>query len=448
MALITNAIKGTLDLLPKESCKTQYIEAAVREIAENYGFSEMRTPVFEHTELFQRSVGETTDVVQKEMYTFEDKGGRSITLRPEGTAGAARAFLEHGLFNDALPQKIYYLTSCYRYEKPQAGRLREFHQFGVESFGAGTPAADAEIISLAHAVFRYLGVQNLTLEINSIGCPECRKKFQEALKAYFESCREQLCDTCKSRLERNPMRILDCKSPVCSEIAAGAPKILDYLCDDCRAHFDAVQKYLQAMDIAFTVNPTIVRGLDYYTRTVFEFVSSEIGAQGTVCGGGRYDGLLEELGGKPMPACGFGMGIERLLLLMEAQGVPFPEPKKCDVYLVSMGEEAGLKAAALAEQLREEGLSAQFDTVGRGLKAQMKYADKIGAAYTVVLGDAELESRRVNLKNMRDGTQTELDLDDFVGAFQSIVLREALAALDTSDLDEADISAILGGVQN
>ena len=448
MALITNAIKGTLDLLPKESCKTQYIEAAVREIAENYGFSEMRAPVFGHTELFQRSVGETTDVVQKEMYTFEDKGGRSITLRPEGTAGAARAFLEHGLFNDALPQKIYYLTSCYRYEKPQAGRLREFHQFGVESFGAGTPAADAEIISLAHAVFRYLGVQNLTLEINSIGCPECRKKFQEALKAYFESCREQLCDTCKSRLERNPMRILDCKSPVCSEIAAGAPKILDYLCDDCRAHFDAVQKYLQAMDIAFTVNPTIVRGLDYYTRTVFEFVSSEIGAQGTVCGGGRYDGLLEELGGKPMPACGFGMGIERLLLLMEAQGVPFPEPKKCDVYLVSMGEEAGLKAAALAEQLREEGLSAQFDTVGRGLKAQMKYADKIGAAYTVVLGDAELESRRVNLKNMRDGTQTELDLDDFVGAFQSIVLREALAALDTSDLDEADISTILGGVQN
>lgn len=448
MALITNAIKGTLDLLPKESCKTQYIEAAVREIAENYGFLEMRTPVFEHTELFQRSVGETTDVVQKEMYTFEDKGGRSITLRPEGTAGAARAFLEHGLFNDALPQKIYYLTSCYRYEKPQAGRLREFHQFGVESFGAGTPAADAEIISLAHAVFRYLGVQNLTLEINSIGCPECRKKFQEALKAYFESYREQLCDTCKSRLERNPMRILDCKSPVCSEIAAGAPKILDYLCDDCRAHFDAVQKYLQAMDIAFTVNPAIVRGLDYYTRTVFEFVSSEIGAQGTVCGGGRYDGLLEELGGKPMPACGFGMGIERLLLLMEAQGVPFPEPKKCDIYLVSMGEEAGLKAAALAEQLREEGLSAQFDTVGRGLKAQMKYADKIGAAYTVVLGDAELESRRVNLKNMRDGTQTELDLDDFVGAFQSIVLREALAALDTSDLDEADISTILGGVQN
>ena len=448
MALITNAIKGTLDLLPKESSKTQYIEAAVREIAENYGFLEMRTPVFEHTELFQRSVGETTDVVQKEMYTFEDKGGRSITLRPEGTAGAARAFLEHGLFNDALPQKIYYLTSCYRYEKPQAGRLREFHQFGVESFGAGTPAADAEIIFLAHAVFRYLGVQNLTLEINSIGCPECRKKFQEALKAYFESCREQLCDTCKSRLERNPMRILDCKSPVCSEIAAGAPKILDFLCDGCRAHFDAVQRYLTAMDIDFTVNPAIVRGLDYYTRTVFEFVSSEIGAQGTVCGGGRYDGLLEELGGKPMPACGFGMGIERLLLLMEAQGVPFPEPKKCDIYLVSMGEAAQVEAAVLAEQLREEGLSAQFDTVGRGLKAQMKYADKLGAAYTVVLGDAELESRRVSLKNMRDGTQTELTLDDFVGAFQSIVLREALAALDTSDLDEADISTILGGVQN
>ena len=261
MALITNAIKGTLDLLPAESYKTQYVEAAVREIAENFGFYEMRTPVFEHTELFQRSVGETTDVVQKEMYTFSDKGGRSITLRPEGTAGAARAFLENGLFNAPLPQKIYYLTSCYRYEKPQAGRLREFHQFGVEAFGAGAPAQDAEIIALAHTVFRYLGVKNLTLEINSIGCPACRQGFQKALKAYFEGYKDKLCDTCLSRLDRNPMRILDCKSPVCSEIAKGAPKILDYLCDDCRTHFDAVQSYLKSMQIDFTVNPEIVRGL-------------------------------------------------------------------------------------------------------------------------------------------------------------------------------------------
>ncbi len=327
MALITNAPKGTLDLLPKESYKTQYVESAVREVAENFGFLEMRTPVFEHTELFHRSVGETTDVVQKEMYTFEDKGGRSVTLRPEGTAGAARAFLENGLFNDPLPQKIYYLTSCYRYEKPQAGRLREFHQFGVESFGAATPAADAEIIALAHTVFNFLGIRNLSLEINSIGCPTCRKEFQNALKTYFEARKEELCDTCRGRLERNPMRILDCKSPVCSEIAAGAPKILDYLCDDCRAHFEAVQKYLTAMHIDFTVNAEIVRGLDYYTRTVFEFVSKEIGAQGTVCGGGRYDGLLEELGGKPMAACGFGLGIERLLLLMEAQKTELPAPR-------------------------------------------------------------------------------------------------------------------------
>lgn len=445
MALITNAIKGTLDLLPRDSYKTQYIESAVREIAENFGFYEMRTPVFEHTELFQRGVGETTDVVQKEMYTFDDKGGRSITLRPEGTAGAARAFLENGLFNEALPQKIYYLTSCYRYEKPQAGRLREFHQFGVEAFGAGTPAQDAEIISLANEVFNYLGVRNLSLEINSIGCPACRAEYQKALKTYFEGHKSELCETCNGRLERNPMRILDCKSPVCSEIAAGAPKILDYLCDDCKAHFEAVQQYLNAMQIDFTVNPEIVRGLDYYTRTVFEFVSNEIGAQGTVCGGGRYDGLLAELGGKPMPACGFGMGIERLLLLMDAQNVPFPERKACDIYLASMGEKANLEAARLALDLRNEGLSAQFDTVSRGLKAQMKYADKLGALYTVVLGDNELETRKAQLKNMKDGSLQEISLDDFTDAFQSIVIKDAMSGFESLGLDEAQLAEILGG---
>ncbi len=445
MALITNAIKGTLDVLPKESYKTQYVESAVREIAENFGFYEMRTPVFEHTELFQRSVGETTDVVQKEMYTFEDKGGRSITLRPEGTAGAARAFLENGLFNEALPQKIYYLTSCYRYEKPQAGRLREFHQFGVEAFGAGNPAQDAEIIALANEVFNYLGVQNLTLEINSIGCPTCRAAYQKALKAYFERYQSDLCETCRGRLDRNPMRILDCKSPVCSKIAADAPKILDYLCDDCRAHFDAVQQYLNAMQIDFTVNPEIVRGLDYYTRTVFEFVSNEIGAQGTVCGGGRYDGLLEELGGKPMPACGFGMGMERLLLLMDAQNTPFPERKGCDIYFASMGEKANLEAARLALDLRNEGLSAQFDTVGRGLKAQMKYADKLGALYTVVLGDNELETRKAQLKNMKDGALTEISLDDFTDTFQSIVIKDAMSGFESLGIDETQLAEILGG---
>ena len=445
MALITNAIKGTLDVLPKESYKIQYVESAVREIAENFGFYEMRTPVFEHTELFQRSVGETTDVVQKEMYTFADKGGRSITLRPEGTAGAARAFLENGLFNEALPQKIYYLTSCYRYEKPQAGRLREFHQFGVEAFGAGSPAQDAEIIALANEVFNYLGVKNLTLEINSIGCPACRAAYQKALNAYFENYKSDLCDTCKGRLDRNPMRILDCKSPVCSKIAADAPKILDYLCDDCRAHFDAVQQYLNTMQIDFTVNPEIVRGLDYYTRTVFEFVSNEIGAQGTVCGGGRYDGLLEELGGKPMPACGFGMGLERLLLLMDAQNTPFPDRKGCDIYFASMGDKANLEAARLALDLRNEGLAAQFDTVGRALKAQMKYADKLGALYTVALGDNELETRKAQLKNMKDGTLTEISLDDFTDTFQSIVIKDAMSGFESLGIDEAQLAEILGG---
>lgn len=445
MALITNAIKGTQDVLPKESHKIQYVEGAVREIAENFGFYEMRTPVFEHTELFQRGVGETTDVVQKEMYTFSDKGGRSITLRPEGTAGAARAFLENGLFNEALPQKIFYLTSCYRYEKPQAGRLREFHQFGVEAFGAGTPAQDAEIIALAHEVFNFLGVEHLRLELNSIGCPTCRAAYQQALRTYFAAHRETLCDTCKGRLERNPMRILDCKSEICSKIAADAPKILDYLCADCKTHFESVQKYLQALQIEFHINPDIVRGLDYYTRTVFEFVSEEIGAQGTVCGGGRYDGLLEELGGKPMPACGFGLGLERLLLVMEKQNAPVPLRRGCDIYLASMGEAANLEAARLACDLRNEGMSAQFDTVGRGLKAQMKYADKIGARYTVVLGDDELAAKKAQLKNMADGTQQAIDLQDFTDAFQSIVLQDAVSDFGLPDATEADLRRILGG---
>lgn len=446
MALITNAIKGTLDTLPAESYKVQYVESAMREIAENYGFYEMRTPVFEHTELFQRSVGETTDVVQKEMYTFNDKGGRSITLRPEGTAGAARAFLQNGLFNEAMPQKIYYLTSCYRYEKPQAGRLREFHQFGVECFGAPSAAQDAEIILLGNEIFNYLGINNISLEINSIGCPTCRKKFQDALKEYFKGHYDELCDTCKGRLEKNPMRILDCKSPVCSEISKDAPKILDYLCDDCNEHFELVKKYLTANNVEFTVNPTIVRGLDYYTRTVFEFVSKEIGAQGTVCGGGRYDGLIEEMGGKPTPACGFGLGIERLLLLMESQKTPFPERKKCDLYVASMGENANVKASQIACDLRNEGLSAQFDTVGRGLKAQMKYADKIGALYTMVLGDNELETGKANLKNMEDGTLQEVDLNNFADDFQSIVIQQAMQKFDVSGIEGVDLSSLMGGI--
>ena len=379
---------------------------------------------------------------------FEDKGGRSITLRPEGTAGAARAFLEHGLFNDGAPQKLSYITSCYRYEKPQAGRLREFHQFGVENFGSASPAADAEIISLANEIFNYLGINNLSLEINSIGCPECRKVYHKALKEYFESKKASLCNTCLERLDKNPMRILDCKSPECKEISKNAPVTIDYLCDDCKKHFDSVKALLEKLGIEFTVNPRIVRGLDYYTRTVFEFVSNEIGAQGTVCGGGRYDGLIEELGGNPTPACGFGLGLERLLLLMEQQKTPFPERKKCELYIVSMGDKALETAAQLALSLRQEGIAAEFDVVGRSVKAQMKYANKINASYTVVLGDSELESGKAKLKNMADGSETDIELSTLADDFQGISLHNALKDFDFSDIDIADFNSAFGGDLN
>ena len=412
MALLTQAPNGTQDLLPPKSGEWQAVEEVMRSEAALHGFGEVRTPVFEHTELFLRSVGDTTDVVEKQMYTFNDKGGRSITLRPEGTAGAVRAMLEHALYNDGLPVKLYYLTSCYRYEKPQAGRLREFHQFGVEMFGAAAPVADAEVICLAKSIFDRLGVKNLTLELNSIGCPECRAKFHQALKEYFEGYRDQLCETCLSRLERNPMRILDCKSPVCSKIAEGAPHILDYLCDDCREHFEGVQSYLKAAGVEFVINPTIVRGLDYYTRTVFEFVSNDLGAQSTVCGGGRYDGLTEQMGGKPMAGLGFGLGMERLMLVLEAQKIQMPAPPACEVYIASMGEAAGREAFRLVNELQHSGVAAACDLCARGLKAQMKYANKIGAAFTLVLGDNELAQKSAKIKNMKTGEEKPIFLDE------------------------------------
>ena len=431
MALLTQAPKGTQDLLPPKSGEWQAVEEVMRSEAALHGFGEVRTPVFEHTELFLRSVGDTTDVVEKQMYTFNDKGGRSITLRPEGTAGAVRAMLEHALYNDGLPVKLYYLTSCYRYEKPQAGRLREFHQFGVEMFGAAAPVADAEVICLAKSIFDRLGVKNLTLELNSIGCPECRAKFHQALKEYFEGYRDQLCETCLSRLERNPMRILDCKSPVCSKIAEGAPHILDYLCDDCREHFEGVQSYLKAAGVEFVINPTIVRGLDYYTRTVFEFVSNDLGAQSTVCGGGRYDGLTEQMGGKPMAGLGFGLGMERLMLVLEAQKIELPEPPACEVYMASMGKDAAKEAFRLTTELQRSGIVAACDVCGRGLKAQMKYANKIGAAFTLVLGDNELAEKKAKMKNMKTGEETEISLgDDFMNDYLAVtVAAEGLGSL-------------------
>lgn len=423
VAIITKKLRGTEDVLPQESYRWQFLEKIMREQARVYGFSEIRTPVFENTQLFSRGVGETTDVVQKEMYTFETKGGESVTLRPEGTAGAARALLEHGVYNDGLPVKASYFVSCYRYEKPQAGRLREFHQFGLEVYGTSKPIADAELICAAASVFERLGIDDLHLEINSIGCPRCREKYHAALKEYFTSHEDQLCDTCKGRLERNPMRILDCKSKICSSVAADAPVILDYLCEECKEHFDGVKSALDSAGMKYTVNPRIVRGLDYYTKTVFEFVSGSIGAQSTVCGGGRYDGLIEELGGQPLPSLGFALGMERLLLLMDSRGIEIPRPEPCAVYVAALGEKAEAKAFGLVKALRESSFHAQYDIVGRGLKAQMKYANKIGALYCLVIGDNEIEENKAMLKNMTTGEQLEISLgDDFISRFTAVYL--------------------------
>lgn len=416
MAEINKAPRGTNDLLPEDSYKWQFVEDRLLSTAGLYGFKEIRTPVFEHTEVFVKNVGDTTDVVQKEMYTFTDKGDRSITLRPEFTAGVIRSVIENSLTAAALPVKVCYCGGCYRYEKPQAGRLREFHQFGVECIGAASPAADAEVISLGAQLLRDVGIEKISLEINSIGCPTCRAEYHKALKEYFAGKKDELCGTCNERLDRNPMRILDCKSPVCSEIAKDAPAVIDYLCDDCQAHFDGVKAHLDGMGIEYKVNPRIVRGLDYYTRTVFEFISGDIGAQATVCGGGRYDGLLEQMGSQPHPALGFAMGIERLLMVLESQGTEIPKPKNCDIYIAPMGEAATLKASTLCAALRDEGFEALTDIVGRGLKAQMRYANKIGAEYTLVLGDSELESGKAKLKRMETGEETEVELDKLANA--------------------------------
>ena len=414
MSEINRAIKGTNDILPEESNKWQFVESKMLETALQFGFKEIRVPVFEHTEVFLRSVGDTTDVVQKEMYTFDDKGGRSITLRPELTAGVIRSAIEKGLVNGALPQKLCYIGGCYRYEKPQAGRLREFHQFGVECVGAAAPNADAEVISLAKSVLDNIGIKNISLEINSIGCPECRKEYHKALKEYFSANAENLCDTCKDRLDRNPMRILDCKSPVCKKIAENAPVVIDFLCEDCRDHFEKVKANLEAMQIEYTVNPKIVRGLDYYTRTVFEFVSGDIGAQSTVCGGGRYDGLIGQMGGPKTPSLGFAMGIERLMMVLSAQNAELPKAPTCDLFIATLGENAILKASALCRLLRDEGYKVQTDICGRGLKAQMKYADKIGAKFSLVLGDNEVESGKATLKNMSNSAEKEIALAEIV----------------------------------
>ena len=406
-----NIPKGTKDVLPNQSFKWRFIEDRAREVAHAFNLSEIRTPTFEYTELFKRGVGETTDVVNKEMYTFEDKGGRSITLKPEGTAGAARLFIENGLASSPMPVKTYYITPAFRYERPQAGRLREFHQFGIEVVGSKSYETDAEVIFAASTFLDKLGVKT-KLEINSIGCPICRAEYNKALKEYFKPHLADMCETCRTRYDKNPLRMLDCKEEGCKKINAKAPNITDYLCEECSQHFEGVKSLLNAQGLEYTVNPRIVRGLDYYSKTVFEFVSTEIGSQGTVCGGGRYDGLIQELGGNPMPAIGFAAGIERLMLLMENTGASFGEEQKPRIYIAGMDTDSRAAAFKIATELRLKGIRTEIDHMNRSVKAQFKYADKLGAEYVAVIGGNELANGEVNLKNMNDGTQVSVKFED------------------------------------
>lgn len=412
--MLTNAPKGTKDILPGQVYKWHYVEAAFREACSRYVFKEIRTPVFEHTELFARGVGDTTDIVEKQMYTFEDYGKRSITLKPEGTSPVVRAFVEHKLYADVQPSKYYYIIPCFRYEKPQSGRLREFHQFGIEVFGTDNMMADAEVIGFAADFLESLGIEGLELRINSIGCPVCREKHRTALKEFLSPKYDSLCDTCKGRFDKNPMRILDCKSSVCQELVQGAPVMLDYLCDDCKTAFDELKQNLDAMGIVYQVDPGIVRGLDYYTKTAFEFVSNKIGAQGTVCGGGRYDHLIEEIGGPPIPGVGFGLGIERLLLVMEESDIAIPEPQNVDLFVAVMGDRAKAFGLKLMRDLRKQGLKAEMDLMGRNIKGQFKYSDRIKAQYTIVIGDNELDQNQVAIKNMETSTQKQVALEDIL----------------------------------
>ncbi len=405
-------IKGTMDILPDETPLFRYIEGIMREEAEKYGFGEIRLPTFELTELFVRGVGDTTDVVQKEMYTFLD-GEDSITLRPEGTAGVVRAFIENGKYGDTMPQKYYYIMSCFRHEKPQAGRTREFFQFGTEMFGSETPAADASVIALGAAVLRRLGLTNVKLHINSIGCKACRPAYKQALTNHFAFHKAELCDTCLSRLDKNPLRLLDCKSPVCSSFAKDAPRTVDHLCPDCQAHFDTLCTLLDAMGIEYVIDSSIVRGLDYYTRTVFEFIAEGIAAQSTVCGGGRYDGLVESLGGPALSGIGFGMGLTRVILALKQAGLD-PVSSVCPkLYIASLGERATVKALEITERLRREGYFVECDLLGKSLKAQMKYANKLGADYTLILGDSEIDAGVAQLRDMKNSEQREVDLENF-----------------------------------
>jgi histidyl-tRNA synthetase len=413
--MLIRAPKGTKDILPQESYKWHYIEKVMREVCARHAYREIRTPVFEHTELFLRGIGDTTDVVQKEMYTFLDKGERSITLKPEGTAGVVRSFVENKLFGAAQPTKMYYLNCpVFRYERPQAGRFREHHQFGIEVFGSFAPSTDAEVISVALSVFRALGIEGLALNINSIGCKACRPDYNKALIEYLNKNKEGLCSDCKQRMQTNPLRVLDCKQESCTSIVSGAPKSIDHLCDECATHFEGLKSKLASADIVFEINPLIVRGLDYYSKTVFEIISTGIGAQGTVCGGGRYDGLVEQLGGNPIPGIGFGMGMERLLLVLESLGIEIPQPTLCDVYVCTLGEAAIEKGFSITTKLRASGIKAECDHMGRSMKAQMKYAGKIDAGKVIIIGDDEIAKGVAVVRDMCKSEEKTVALEQLI----------------------------------
>ena len=412
-----NLPKGTKDMLPADAYKWHYIESEWAKICSEYGFKEIRTPVFEYTELFNRGVGDTTDIVQKEMYTFEDHGGRSISLKPEGTSPTVRAFIGSRLYAETQPTKVYYDTACYRYENAQAGRLREFHQFGIENFGTNSMLADAEIIALGSDFLSRMGVGDTELHISSVGCRNCRPLYREKLQDFLRPKYDCLCDTCKSRFEKNPMRILDCKSPEDKELVKDAPMMLDYLCDECKADFEELKSHLDVMGIPYIIDPAIVRGLDYYTKTAFEFkASNKLGAQDTVCGGGRYDHLIEEVGGPEMPGVGFGLGKERLLMLMEASEVEIKPEDGPQILVAWIGDEAREYSVSLVHELRSQGIRAEIDTKERNLKGQLKYADKLGVRYTAVIGDDEIKTGEITLKDMDKSEQIKVRREDLVNA--------------------------------
>lgn len=420
--MLTKAPRGTKDIVPAEAYKWNYLEGKFRDLCRLYGYEEIRTPIFEHTELFKRGVGDTTDIVQKEMYTFKDRGDRDLTLKPEGTAGVIRAFIENKMYAETQPTKLFYITPCFRYERPQSGRQRQFHQFGVEAIGSDTPSLDAEVISLAMQFLGEAGLKDLTVSINSVGCPVCREEYNQLLKDYLAAKADVLCDLCNDRRDKNPMRVIDCKNETCQANIVDIPLMADHLCENCKDHFSQLKQYLDEMDINYVVDKKIVRGLDYYKRTAFEIISNDLGAQSTVCGGGRYDGLVEQIGGPSgYSGIGFGLGAERLLLTLEANGVEIGNPNHIDIFVVTIGDKAKLKSFSILKDLRDNHISADKDHLDRSLKAQFKYSNKINAKYTIVIGDDELDKDEATLKNMETGDQKLIKISELVEELRTVL---------------------------